>query len=90
MKSIKTTISGSCAALGLALVGIGDMPMKDSSNIEVLWYLKLAGYVCGALGVFFGHLFAADSASMDEVKHTLSEVPKAIETGDTSFLKKSG
>ena len=87
--NIKTTIGGSFSALGVTLMGAGMLPSKNSDNIDILWWTAFVGFICTAIGSFLGHLFAADAQTLKDVQKQIAEVPAAIESSDTRFLRKA-
>ena len=85
IKDYRTTIGGAFSALGTALMGIGIVPQLSGSPSKLLVWVAVMGFFCNALGTFFGHLFAADSKQISETKQ---EVAAAIDSGNTTQLKK--
>jgi hypothetical protein len=66
MKSWKSTLGGALSALGTALMGVGIIPQLSSEPNRTLTSIALAGFICSALGQFFGHLFAADTTQVQK------------------------
>lgn len=91
MKNWKSTISGSVAALGTFLFGAPvALAIVGSDLIPMKWVrvLVLFGFVLQGLGIFFGHLFAADAKAVSNLKAQVDENAEAIKTGDTSIINK--
>lgn len=89
MRNWKSTIGGAFGALGTALMGIGIVPQLGGSPSTLLTYIALAGFICNAIGIFFGHLFAADAAAVRGLQAQMAVVPEAIDSGNTEMLKKA-
>jgi hypothetical protein len=63
--SWKTTLGGSLSAFGKTLMGVGVVPQLGSGEHNTfLSYVAVVGFICDALGGFFGHLWAADQAAV--------------------------
>lgn len=78
------------------MMATGILPNKTSDNIDLLWWVAFIGFIFNGVGVFFGHLFAADvkdvkrnSNQIEDIKAQMSQVPNAVETHDTNFLRSS-
>ncbi len=84
MKNWKTNLSGAFAALGTFLAGYGvlsDVSTKMGRNFAV------AGFICNGLGIFFGHLFAADASQVKEVQQQVDSI-KTQQESNTDFISK--
>lgn len=69
MKSWKSTIGGAFAALGTALMGIGIVPQfyqapNNGVPSSVFTWIMIIGFILNGIGIFFGHLYAADQQTM--------------------------
>lgn len=95
----RTNLGGAISIIGAALLGIGVLPQlaqlspdakiqMSATQYSLLWYAAFAGVVLGAIGKGLTALFAADAAALKVVQSQMAQVPKAIESGDTSMLKR--
>lgn len=91
----RSTWGGAVTAFGLGLIGVGHLPSKDSSNIQILFWVELSGYICAALGAMITALMSADAKSLKGVAEQVSQNKVAIETtaknlesGDTSHTRR--
>lgn len=95
MKNWRSSISGSCAAVGVLLWGMpfacAQFTGPLSNIIPTTWYrwMILSGIIFNVAGVFFGHFFAADAKAVGELKEQVQENSDAIRTGDTSIVRKA-
>lgn len=67
MKSWKSTLGGALTAAGTLLMGIGITPQfyqDPGFPSKVLTWVMLTGFLLNAAGAFFGHLYAADQATL--------------------------
>lgn len=97
-KNWKTNLGGAIAVTGTALLGVGvlsqlsqlspDSTMLTEHQLHVMWYVALAGFIMVAIGKGFAFLFAADASQVQDIQNQLAKVPDAIDSGDTSQLKK--
>jgi hypothetical protein len=93
MKNWRSTISGTCAAVGVTLFGMPLVCSQFSGPISNVipqdWYkwMILSGILFNVLGVFFGHLFAADAKAVNNLKEQVQENSDALRTGDTSYVR---
>lgn len=96
-KNWRTNLGGAISVTGTSLIGIGVLPQltqlspNTSSTLTphqlaALWYVALAGFILSGIGKGVTALFAADAAQLKSVQAQLDEVPKAIDSGDTTVL----
>ena len=85
IKDYRTTLGGAFGALGTALMGIGVVPQLSGTPSKFLTVVAGVGFACNALGIFFGHLFSADSQQITDTK---KEVAAAIDSKSTESLKR--
>lgn len=96
----RTNLGGAISIIGAALLGIGLLPQLaqlspdakvqlSSFQYSLLWYAAFAGVLLGALGKGLTAYFAADAAALKVVQSQMAQVPNAIESGDTTMLKRS-
>ncbi len=92
----QTNIGGALGALGSALVGVGVVPQLAGTPNKFLTVVAIAGFFCSAAGKFFTALFAADAKTVAAAQTQIAElqlrsniVPNAIDSGDTSALRRA-
>ena len=95
MTNWRTNLGGALGALGSALVGVGVVPQLSGTPNKVLTVIAIIGFSCSAAGKFFSALFAADAKTVATTQNQIAElqlrsniVPNAIESGDTSALRR--
>lgn len=95
MTNWRTNLGGALGALGSALVGVGVVPQLAGTPNKTLTVIATIGFTISALGKFFTALFAADAKSVATAQTQIAElqlrsniVPNAIESGDTSELRR--
>lgn len=92
-------MGGAISVTGTSLIGIGVLTqltqlspdtssMLTHKQLVVMWYVALVGFVLSAVGKGVTALFAADAAQVKDIQDQMAQVPKAIETGDTTMLTK--
>jgi len=94
MRNIKSTIGGALGAFGVFLFGAPTLLNTMSPDFPkpfAVWCMGL-GLLLNGLGIFFGHLFAADAKEVQclskKVESNSSEIAetKAVISGDTTKL----
>lgn len=98
MTNWHTNLGGAIAVTGTTLLAIGtlsqlsqlepDAAVLSTKQLHVMWYVALVGFVMVAIGKGLTALFAADAAQVKDLQNQLAKVPDAIDSGDTSQLKK--
>jgi len=70
--------------------------MLSPAQLTVMWYVALAGFVMSCIGKGVTALFSADAKTVQTTQTQIAElqlrsniVPNAIESGDTSMLRKA-
>lgn len=87
MKNWKTTIGGAFSATGVTLMGVGVVPQLQGSTSKFLTYCTIAGFVCTAIGTFLGHLFAADSETVNNLAAKVDDHEQRISENTTQITK---
>lgn len=98
MKSWRTNLGGAIAVTGTALLAVGtlsqlsqlepDAAVLTTKQLHVMWYVALVGFIMVAVGKGLAFLFAADASQIKDIQNQLDKIPDAIDSGDTSPLKK--
>lgn len=96
MTNWRTNLGGALEVLGTSLVGIGVVPQLGGTSSKFLTMCAVSGFIIGCAGKFFSALFAADAKVVAVAQQQIGElqarsnmVPNAIESGDTSILRKA-
>ena len=93
MRNIKSTIGGSLAAFGIFLFGAPTLINTMSPDFPkpfAVWCMGI-GILLNGLGIFFGHLFAADakevkclSEQVESNRTQIVETKAAVISGDST------
>jgi hypothetical protein len=96
MTNWRTNLGGAISVLGTGLIGISVVPQLAGVASKLLLYCTVAGFVLSAVGKAVTALFAADAKSVAVAQTQIAElqlrsniVPNAIESGDTSQLRRA-
>jgi hypothetical protein len=84
MTNLRTTIAGALAATGTFLAGAPiAFAVFGSDFIPTAWarIFVVSGFAMQAVGLFFGHLFSADSQTVNQIKQDV----KDLRTGSEIF-----
>jgi hypothetical protein len=65
------------------MIGIGVVPQLAGTPSKVLTYIAAAGFICGVMGTFLSHLFAADA---DATTAAIAAVQTQTTANSTSIL----
>lgn len=74
MNGYKTTLGGALSALGKTLMGIGIVPQLAGTPSHLLLWIATTGFLLDAIGGFIGHLFAADSRSVERLQNQMKRM----------------
>lgn len=98
MTNWRTNLGGAISITGTSLIAIGtlsqltqlspDTAVLTPHQLRALWYVAVVGFVLSAVGKGVTALFAADATTVKNIQNQLAKVPDAIDSGDTSQLKK--
>lgn len=99
MKNWRTNLGGAISITGTSLIGIGVLPqlsqfspdtaVLSAHQLHALWYVAFAGFILSGIGKGVTALFAADASTVKNIQSQLAQVPQAIDSGDTTQLKKA-
>lgn len=100
MKNWRTNLGGAISVTGTSLIAIGILPQLSqlspntatvltSHQLALLWYTAFAGFILSCVGKGVTALFSADAKAVKEIQNQLAQVPDAIDSGDTTQLKKT-
>jgi len=92
MKNGKTNLGGAISVMGTSLIGIGllsqltqlspnSSTLLSPTQLAVMWYIALAGFILSALGKGITALFAADATTVNTIA---AAVDKINQTGPDS------
>jgi len=62
MKDWRTTLGGALSSLGTTLAGVSATATFSGFHPDTMKWFMLSGFILSALGKFFAHLWAADTA----------------------------
>lgn len=98
-KNWRTNLGGAISVTGTSLICIGVLPQLSQLSpttatltphqLAILWYVALSGFILSCIGKGFTALFAADAKQVNDIQNQLAQVPAAIDSGDTTQLKKT-